>query len=118
MATDGNTQKIIVSGLAAGEPQTETAIILFDESGTTLEKALIEDDGCCELSEDALARATAMAITPVGLGIEVENVRSLVSSDGYIDIGALLYGGPEPFAGRDDLRITLCRREQRPPPWH
>jgi hypothetical protein len=122
MATHGNTsrQKIKVSGLVAGGPESETAIILYDESGETLETACIEEDGSCELSEDAVAHARAIALAPIGLGIEVETFRSLLSPDGCLDIDALLGGERElpGDAGGGILWVRACKNPpQKKPPW-
>jgi hypothetical protein len=77
-----------VSGFAAGEAASAPAISLLDEAGDTLHRALVNEDGSCELSEEALASAHDVLVGPVTVTLRAHEFRGLVAAEGIIDVTA------------------------------
>jgi hypothetical protein len=88
--------QIVVSGLVAVGDASETAISLVDDAGETLHSAVINPDGSCELPYAALASAREVVLGPINVGLEADEFRRLVDTDGRLDLAAFLAQSAEP----------------------
>jgi hypothetical protein len=108
MPTNDGSRKIVLRGLAPGGPASKTAISLVDDAGKTLQSASVNEDGSCELAEEALAAAQEVILGPITLGVRGDRFRALLKTKDQasatgrrrresqtLDVGALL-GGPGP----------------------
>jgi uncharacterized protein YfaS (alpha-2-macroglobulin family) len=82
-------RRIVLSGLGAGAPMSEMAISLVDKAGNTLSRDSVNEDGNCELSEEALAVADWVLLEPAQAFLEAEQFRRLIETD-TLDVAALL----------------------------
>jgi hypothetical protein len=111
-------RRIMLSGLAAGESASEAAISLLDDTGNTLQRAPVNEDGSCDLSEDALT-AAQLVLFQHNVSVPAEKFRGLLETTDTIDLAALrtqpapalVNGQPVPMPhrpwisqGRDDIR--------------
>jgi hypothetical protein len=92
---DTTPSRRIVFSLAAEAPTSEMAISLVDEPGNTLDRASVNEDGSCELSEEALASAHGVNFEPVNVLVEADRFRELIDTEEPVDVTALLEAGAQ-----------------------
>jgi hypothetical protein len=80
----------MLNGRGAGTRMSKMAISLVDKAGNTLQRALVNDDGSCELSEEALSSAQVVSLEPLDMSLRAHEFRRLVDIGDVIDVAALL----------------------------
>jgi hypothetical protein len=88
------------------------AISLIDKAGGLLDRAFVNQDGSCELSERALASADGIVVEPGSIFVDGNRFRQLVDTEGPVDVTALLAAGVK----RASLRGHASGNHPGPPP--
>jgi hypothetical protein len=86
---------IVFSGLVEKSPTSEMAISLVDEAGKQLNRAFVNKDGSCELSEEALASAHGVILEPINVLVEADQFRRLIDTEEPVDVTRLREAGSE-----------------------
>lgn len=90
------SRRIVLSGLPANAAASEMAIRLVDRAGNTLNRASVNDDGSCELPQQALASAHEVIFEPVGVAIAADQFRKLIETEQPVDVTVLLPATGQP----------------------
>jgi hypothetical protein len=85
-----SSRQIVLTGMVARAPGSKVAISLVDEAGELLDSAFIDDDGRCELSEEALVSARSVLVEHVNVLVEADRFRQLIGSEKCVDVTELL----------------------------
>jgi hypothetical protein len=92
------SRRIVLSGLAAGVLAPDTAISFVDDAGNTVQRAVVDVDGSCEVHENALSSAQEVHVGPINVSLRAQQLRALIDTQNTLDVAALLRAGFVPEA--------------------
>jgi hypothetical protein len=92
MSTQDTTRspRIVINALTAKAPGSEMAINVVDEAGALLERACVNEDGSCELSQEALALADGVVVELGSVLVDANMFRELIEKGEPVDVKELL----------------------------
>jgi hypothetical protein len=92
---------------SAEAARAKMAISLIDEAGRLLNRAFVNGDGSCVLSEEALASADGIVVEPAGVLVDADQFRELIETEEPVSVKALLAGGVKHATPRAHMSSTL-----------